>query len=79
MLFRSRLREEEGDLARALDDLTRATMVIKAPAEAFRALGLVHKAREDKAAAVPAFEKYLAMAPEAPDAGLIKGYLAEMK
>ncbi|MBC5766572.1 M48 family metallopeptidase [Ramlibacter albus] len=74
-----RLREEKDDMAKALDDLTRATMVIKAPAEAFRSLGLVHKARSDKASAVPAFEKYLEMTPDAPDASLIKTYIAEMK
>jgi hypothetical protein len=28
---------------------------------------------------VRAFEKYLALAPEAPDSGLVKAYLAELK
>lgn len=74
-----RLRDEQGDQAKALDDLARSTTIVKAPPEAFRSLGLVHKARSDVASAVPAFEKYLALAPEAPDAPLIKTYLAELK
>jgi hypothetical protein len=28
---------------------------------------------------VPAFEAYLAQAPDAPDAAMVRGYLAEMK
>jgi len=74
-----RLRDEQGDVPRALEDLNRATAVLKAPPEAFRSLGLLHKSRADVASAVPAFEKYLALAPEAPDASLIKTYLGEMK
>lgn len=74
-----RLRDEKDDNAKAVDDLTRATMVIKAPAEAFRSLGLAYKSRSDAASAVPAFEKYLSLAPEAPDAALIKTYLSELK
>ena len=74
-----RQRDEKDDNARAVDDLTRATMVIKAPPEAFRSLGLAYKSRSDAASAVPALEKYLALAPEAPDAALIKTYLTELK
>lgn len=74
-----RLRDDKDDVQRSLDDLTRAGSVIKAPAETFRSLGLLHKRREDKAAAVQSFEKYLAMAPEAADAGMIKTYLSELK
>jgi predicted Zn-dependent protease len=74
-----RLREEAEDLPRALADLDQATRALKAPPEAFRSLGLVHKRRADVAGATAAFEKYLALAPEAPDAALIKTYLGEMK
>ena len=78
-----RRREEqarsEDDHAKAVEDLTQATAVIKAPPEAFRSLGLAYKARSDAKAAVPAFEKYLALSPAAPDAALIKGYLSELK
>jgi predicted Zn-dependent protease len=74
-----RLRGEPDDLPHALDDLARATAAVKAPAEAFRSLGLVHQQRADAPAAVQAFERYLALAPEAPDAGMVKAYLSELK
>jgi predicted Zn-dependent protease len=74
-----RLRGEKDDLPRSLDDLTRATNAEKPPVEAFRSLGLVHKQRADAPAAAKAFEKYLALSPEAPDAGMVKAYLSELK
>jgi predicted Zn-dependent protease len=74
-----RLRGDKDDLPRSLDDLTRATAAQKPPVEAFRSLGLVHKQRADAPAAAQAFEKYLALAPDAPDAGLLKAYLSELK
>jgi beta-barrel assembly-enhancing protease len=74
-----RLRDEKDDVERSLADLTRAGTIIKAPAETFRSLGLVHKRRADVPSAVQSFEKYLTMAPQAPDAGLIKTYLTELK
>jgi predicted Zn-dependent protease len=74
-----RLRAQPEDLSRSLDDLTRAAGLEQPPVEAFRSLGLVHKQRGDAPAAVQAFEKYLALAPDAPDAGLLKAYLSELK
>lgn len=74
-----RLRDEKDDAERSLADLTRAGTVLKAPPATFRSLGLVHKRRADVPSAVASFEKYLALAPEAPDAGLIKTYLSELK
>ena len=74
-----RLRGDKDDLARSLDDLTRATAAEQAPVDALRSLGLVHKQRGDAAAAVRAFEKYLVLAPDAPDSSLLKAYLAELK
>ena len=74
-----RLRDEKDDVERSLADLTRASTVIKAPAETFRSLGLVHRKRADAPSAAASFEKYLALAPEAADAGLIKTYLSELK
>jgi predicted Zn-dependent protease len=74
-----RLRGDKDDLPRSLEDLTRATAADKPPAEAFRSLGLLHKQRADAPAAVQAFEKYLAVSPDAPDGGLINAYLAELK
>jgi predicted Zn-dependent protease len=74
-----RLRDDKDDLERSLADLSRAGTVIKAPAETFRSLGMVHRRRADRDAAIQSFEKYLAVAPDAPDAGLVKTYLSELK
>jgi predicted Zn-dependent protease len=74
-----RLRDEAGDGDKALADLEAASRLPDAPALAFRSLGLIHRHRNEAAAAVPAFEAYLAQAPDAPDAAMVRGYLAEMK
>lgn len=74
-----RLRGDKEDLPRSLADLSRATAAEKPPVEAFRSLGLMHKQRADAPAAAQAFEKYLALSPDAPDAGLLRAYLSELK
>jgi len=74
-----RLREAPGDLERAAQDLVRATASAVAPAQAFRALGLVRRRLGDAPGAVSAFEPYLARAPQAGDAGLIQTYLSQLK
>ncbi len=74
-----RLREAEGDLERAGADLLRATALPDAPAQAFRALGLLRRRQGDAPAAVAAFEHYLSRAPQAGDAGLIQTYLTQLK
>jgi predicted Zn-dependent protease len=74
-----RLRDDPEDRVRALDDLQHATRALKAPPEAFRALGLAQRRGADTAGAVQAFEKYLTLAPDAPDAPMIKSYVSEMK
>jgi beta-barrel assembly-enhancing protease len=73
-----RLRDD-GDLERALSDLEAASRAPRAPVETFRALGQVHRQRNDRAAAARAFETYLAQAPQAPDAAMVRSYLAELK
>lgn len=72
-----RLRDEGGDPERALADLRRAGELPQAPAEVFRAQGLVHRQRRDRPAAAAAFQAYLDRAPAAPDAELVRSYLAE--
>jgi beta-barrel assembly-enhancing protease len=78
-----RLRAGKEDAEKALADLQMAiaadTPDKKTAPEAWRSLGLVHQQRKDAAPAVQAFEKYLALAPEAADANLIKHYLTELK
>lgn len=73
-----RLRDENGDGDRAQVDLERASQLPRAPAEAFRSLGLLYKQRRDNARALQAFERYLALAPQAPDAAMVRTYLTEL-
>jgi len=74
-----RLRDDGGDADRALADLNVASGILKAPPETFRSLGLIHQQRRDRAAAARAFENYLAQAPKAPDAAMVRSYLTELK
>jgi beta-barrel assembly-enhancing protease len=74
-----RLRDEAGDSDRALADLAAAARLPKPPAETFRSLGLIHKQRNDRAGAVQYFETYLAQAPQAPDAAMVRSYVEELK
>ena len=74
-----RLRGDGGDLQHAADDLARASQSARAPLDTWRSLGLVEKQRGNAARAVASFEKYLALAPDAPDAGLVRTYVAELK
>jgi len=71
-----RLRDEGGDADRAFADLDRASHIDGAPADTFRSLGLLQRERRgDKAAAAEAFKTYLAKAPQAPDAAMVRSYL----
>jgi len=74
-----RLRDEGGDAERALADLNVASGILKAPPETFRSLGLIYQQRRDKVAASRAFESYLAQAPHAPDAAMVRSYLTDLK
>jgi beta-barrel assembly-enhancing protease len=74
-----RIRADAGDSDRALADLGRATALPKAPAEAFRSLGLLCQQRRDVGGASQAFQSYLAEAPQAPDAAMVRAYLTELK
>jgi predicted Zn-dependent protease len=74
-----RLREENGDAERAFADLDRASRLAKAPAETFRSLGLIHQQRNERVAAAQAFQSYLAQAPQAADASMVRSYLTDLK
>ncbi len=78
-----RLRGTPEDSDKALGDLQMATSpeisAVKLVAEAWRSLGLIHQQRHAPLPAVEAFEKYLAMAPDAADASLIQHYLKDLK
>lgn len=74
-----RLRAQDDDLDRALVDLRAATDAEGGPPQAHRGLGLLYRARNDLPNARAAFVRYLELAPQAGDAGIIKTYLDEMK
>ena len=57
----------------------RAAGVLKNGAHGIFDFNGVQRRRADTAAAVQAFEKYLVLAPDAPDAPMIKRYVSEMK
>jgi predicted Zn-dependent protease len=74
-----RQRDDGGDSDRALADLERASRTAKVPAETFRSLGLLYRQRNDGVAAAKAFQTYLAQAPQAPDAAMVRTYLNDLK
>jgi regulator of sirC expression with transglutaminase-like and TPR domain len=56
----------------------RASAAQQAPVQAFRALGLLRRRQGDAQAASAAFDQYLARAPQASDAALIRTYLTQL-
>lgn len=74
-----RVRGKSEDSQRALQDFSQAAALPEAPHEVHRSLAFVYRQREDKAAAIQSFERYLQLAPGATDAPLIERYLSELK
>ena len=70
-----RLRAREGDDARALERFDRIAALPKAPAETWRSIGLVRRARGESAEAAQAFARYLELKPRADDAEIIRTYI----
>lgn len=73
-----RLRGGEGDLDAALADYLAAASAGGEPPETHRSLGTVYRARQKAPEAKASFQRYLDLAPNAPDALMIKSYLEEM-
>jgi predicted Zn-dependent protease len=73
-----RLRGQAGDPDLAWMDYQAAAADTTPPPQAFRGIGLLARQRGRQADARTAFERYLAMEPEAPDSALIKSYLEEL-
>ena len=73
-----RLRAGEGDLDAAVKDYLAAAGAGGEPAETHRSLGSVYRARQQAPEAKASFRRYLELAPNAPDASMIKSYLEEM-
>ncbi len=74
-----RLRAVEGDLELALKDYLNAVKLGSEPATTHRALGELYKRRQQVPEAKGAWQRYLELAPQAPDAELIKQQLEELK
>ena len=75
-VYRRRAKGQDLDLA--LQDLKAAVAGSGAPPEAHRSLALVHRKRGDSAQAGSSFKRYLEMAPDAPDAAMIRTYVEEL-
>jgi tetratricopeptide (TPR) repeat protein len=71
-------RGRQGDLELALADYRAALAAGGEPAETHRGLGLVHRTRQEPAAARASFQRYLELAPQAPDSAMIRSYLEEL-
>ncbi|MBW8368875.1 MAG: hypothetical protein K0M70_13575, partial [Arenimonas sp.] len=74
-----RRRGRDGDAARAQALYEEAVALPDAPAGAFREHGMALRAQGDRDGAGAAFQRYLALAPEAGDAAFVRQYLAEME
>lgn len=72
-----RLRGRDNDLEQAAADLSLAATTDGAPPQTHRSLGLVLRARQRNTDAAEAFRRYLELAPDAPDAGIITTYIDE--
>ena len=62
-----------GDNKGALSTLAKAKSASPGYAPTFRLLGMVHEKLGQRSAAAAAFKRYLALAPNAPDAETIRG------
>ncbi len=74
-----RLRGASEDLDKAVADYKTAVAVEGAPAEAYRGLGMIQRLRDQPAEARANLLRYLELAPQAPDAAMIKSYVEELK
>jgi predicted Zn-dependent protease len=63
----------------AIAEYAKAAALPGTPPDALRKKGLLHRERGEAAAAREAFEQFLAVDPQAVDAGLIRLYLQEMQ
>jgi predicted Zn-dependent protease len=74
-----RMRGGSDDLDKAILDYKTALAIEGVPAEAYRGLGMIQRQREQPAEARTNLLRYLELAPQAPDAAMIKSYVEELK
>jgi len=73
-----RLRNEPSDADRALSDYREVVQHRDSPPAAHRGIGLIARDRGQNTQARQSLSRYLELAPDAPDAGFIQSYLAEL-
>ena len=73
-----RLRAKNDDLDAAVADYQVAVKLGGEPPEVYRGLGNIYRLRAKAAEAKASFQHYLDLAPNAPDAPMIKSYLEEL-
>jgi len=74
-----RLRDVAGDKALALADYDAALLTGQAPAATYRSLGMLYQSMNQSDAARDAWQRYLQVAPDAPDAALIQQSIGGIK
>jgi predicted Zn-dependent protease len=72
------LADKESLVRRAIDEYTEAARLDPAYPDPFRQLGFLHYQQEERDRAREAFQTYLRLKPDAPDARRIKEYLLEL-
>jgi predicted Zn-dependent protease len=73
-----RLRNQEGDVDLAMADFRAAVSGGGEPPETYRSLAAVYRSRNQTPDAKASYQRYLELAPNAPDAAMIKSYLEEI-
>lgn len=73
-----RMRANDKDLDVAIADFQAAAAMGGEPPETHRGLAMIHRQRGQTAEARASFQRYIDMAPDAPDAPMIKSYLEEL-
>ena len=74
-----RLRGKDKDFDTALDDFRGAADLGGEPAETHRSMALIYTSRKQADLARTSFQRYLEVAPGAPDAAMIKSYMEELR
>ena len=72
-----RRRARADDYDRALGDYAAAAGLGGEPPETYRGLGLIYRAQQQPSEANASFRRYLELAPNAPDALMIRSYMEE--
>jgi len=69
----------QADLDGALADLQAACALGNEPPQTHRSLGFVYRSQRRAPEAVASFQRYLELAPQAPDALMIRSYIEELR